>query len=179
MRNIKVWDPLVRIFHWSLVAGFGANALLTDDESRLHEWIGYGVVALVVLRIIWGLIGTRHARFSDFPPSLSASMEQLGDIAAGRVRRHLGHTPLGALMIYNLLGAMLLIGLTGWMMTTTAFWGVAWVEEAHEAIVTWAEISVLLHIAAVLYESRRTGVSLPRAMVTGVKTMPTQPEHPA
>lgn len=172
MKDLKVWDPVVRMFHWLLVLTFGANALFVDDDSAIHEWIGYTVVALVGLRLIWGLIGSRHARFSDFPPDLSAAREQLLDMASGRVRHHVGHTPLGALMIYNLLLSMLLIGATGFAMTTNTFWGVDWVEELHEACVTWAEISVVLHIAAVIYESRRTGVNLPKSMVTGVKTVP-------
>ncbi|SEF95611.1 Cytochrome b [Jhaorihella thermophila] len=153
------------------MAAFAANALVIDEESKLHLWIGYFVIALVAIRIVWGLIGTRYARFSSFRPSLSAAMEQISDIATGR-RIHLGHTPLGALMIYNLIVTLLLIGLTGWLMTTDMFWGVEWLEELHEMFVTWAEISVVLHIAAVIYESRRTGVNLPRAMVTGAKTLP-------
>jgi cytochrome b len=75
-------------------------------------------------------------------------------------------------MIFNLLGSVLLIGLTGYMMTTNTYWGVDWVEETHEALVTWAEISIVLHVLAVIWESRRTGVNLPRAMITGVKTVP-------
>lgn len=172
MTRHKVWDPLVRLFHWTLVVAFAANALFTDDESDLHAWVGYLVLGLVVIRLLWGLIGTRHARFSDFLPRPGAIADQLGDIATGRRRVHLGHTPLGALMIFNLLATLLGIALTGHLMTTDAYWGVEWVEEAHEALVTWAEISIVLHIAAVIWESRRTGVNLPRAMVTGVKTVP-------
>ena len=172
MTRYKVWDPLVRVFHWSLVLAFGANALLTDPESDLHEWIGYTVVALVALRILWGLFGNHYARFSSFLPSASGAMGQLSDMATGRRRVHLGHTPLGALMIYNLLLSMLAIGATGYMMTTNAYWGVEWVKELHEVLVTWAEISVVAHIAAVVWESLRTGVNLPRAMVSGVKTLP-------
>ncbi|MDH3264744.1 MAG: cytochrome b/b6 domain-containing protein [Paracoccaceae bacterium] len=175
MMRIKVWDPLVRVFHWSLVAGFAANAFFTDAEGNLHELVGYAVAALIALRLVWGLIGTRHARFSDFPPSASGAMGQLGDVAAGRVKRHLGHTPLGGLMIYNLLLTMTLIAVTGWMMTTTAYWGVEWVEGAHEALVTWAEVSIVAHVAAVVFESLRTGVNLPKAMVTGYKEMPEAP----
>ncbi|MCA0919753.1 cytochrome b/b6 domain-containing protein [Pseudooceanicola nanhaiensis] len=166
---LRVWDPLVRMFHWSLVVLFAANALITDPEKDLHHLIGYVVVGLVAVRLVWGLIGTRHARFRDFPPSISAAFGQLADIARGRRKVHVGHTPLGALMIYNLLATMLLIGLTGWMMTTNAYWGMKWVEELHEFFVTWAEVSIVAHIAAVIWESRRTGVNLPRAMVTGVK----------
>lgn len=162
----------MRVFHWSLVVGFALNALILDEESKLHEWVGYVVVALVTARIIWGVIGRGHARFADFPPSIGASYGQLSDIATGRKRIHPGHTPLGAWMIYNLLMAMLLLGLTGYMMTTTMFWGVGWVEDAHEMLVFWAEFSVILHILAVIYESRRSGVNLPRAMVTGYKTLP-------
>ena len=75
-------------------------------------------------------------------------------------------------MIYNLLFSMLAIGLTGYLMTTNMFWGTEWTEELHEVFVVWAEFSILLHIAAVLIESRRTKVNLPRAMVTGYKEIP-------
>lgn len=172
MTKTRVWDPLVRTFHWSLVVLFAANALFVDDDSDLHQWIGYAVVALVLLRLVWGFVGTHYARFSSFPPSVSGAVEQVADIARGRRRIHLGHTPLGAWMIYNLLFAMLVIGVSGYLMTTDAFWGVEWPEELHEFAVTWAEISVLLHIAAVFFESRRTGVNLPSAMMTGYKVTP-------
>ncbi|MWB77308.1 cytochrome B [Pseudooceanicola sp. 216_PA32_1] len=171
-QKVRVWDFAVRGFHWLLVVAFVLNAFVTDAESALHHWIGYFVVALVGLRLVWGLVGTRFARFASFPPSVSGAMQQLREIAGGDTRPHAGHTPLGALMIYNLLATMLLIGLSGWMMTTNAYWGVDWVEALHEALVTWAEICVALHIGAVIWESRRTGVNLPRAMVTGVKDMP-------
>lgn len=172
MTRTRVWDPAVRLFHWSLVVGFTANALIVDDESKLHQWIGYAVVGLVAFRILWGLVGSRYARFSSFPPSLSESVGQLTDIATHRTRRHVGHSPLGALMIYNLILTLLAIGATGYLMTTNMFWGMEWPEELHEAFVTWAEISVVLHIAAVIFESKRTKVNLARAMVTGYKDMP-------
>jgi cytochrome b len=172
MTDHKIWDPLVRLFHWSLVGLFTANALFIDEESNIHEWVGYAVVALVALRILWGFVGSRQARFASFLPRPGAVTEQIGDIATGRRRAHLGHTPLGAIMIFNLLLVMLGIGASGYLMTTDAFWGVEWVEEVHEVLVTWAEISVVLHILAVLYESRRTGINLPRAMVTGTKRVP-------
>ncbi len=172
MQRIKVWDPLVRLFHWSLVATFTANAFFTDDESKLHEWVGYTVAGLIALRVVWGLIGPHYARFSKFTPTPAAVTGQIADLATGRRRVHLGHTPLGALMIFNLLLTLAAISATGYMMTTDAFWGIDWVEEAHEALVLWAEVSIVAHIAAVLWESRRTRVNLPAAMVTGVKTVP-------
>lgn len=172
MKTYRIWDPAVRLFHWSLVAGFAANALFTDDESKLHRWIGYAVVALVLFRLAWGFLGPRYARFASFPPDPRAALHQLRDIATGKRRVHLGHTPLGALMIYNLLASMLVIGVSGYLMTTDRFWGVAWTEQLHEAAVTWAELSVVAHILAVVWESRRTGVNLPQAMITGVKAVP-------
>lgn len=168
-QGIRVWDPVVRLFHWSLVAGFTANAFFTDDDGAPHRWVGYGVVGLVVIRVIWGLIGTRHARFSDFPPSARAAMGQVRDEVAGRVQRHLGHTPLGALMIYNLLATMLALGLSGWGMTVGGEDLRDAAEEAHEALVIWAQFCVVLHIAAVIWESRKTGVNLVSAMITGRK----------
>lgn len=172
MKRIAVWDPLVRVFHWSLVLAFGANALIIDDDSKLHEWVGYTVVGLVLVRILWGFVGRGYARFATFKPSLSASRDQLTDIATHRVLIHIGHTPLGALMIYNLLLSLLLVGLSGHLMTTDMFWGQEWPEELHELAVTWTEMSVVLHVLAVIYESRRTGVNLPRAMVRGYKDVP-------
>jgi len=174
MQRIKVWDPVVRLFHWSLVLAFGANALVIDDDSKLHEWVGYAVVGLVLVRVIWGFVGRRYARFSSFPPDLQASTQQLSDIATNVVRVHIGHTPLGALMIYNLLFSLLMVGLSGHLMTTDMFWGVEWPEELHEFSVTWAEVSVVLHIVAVIYESRRTGVNLPAAMIRGYKDVPSE-----
>lgn len=172
MQNIKVWDPAVRLFHWSLVIAFTANALILDDDSKLHQYVGYVVVGLVAFRVLWGFVGSRYARFNSFPPSVAGATEQLSDMATGRTKIHVGHTPLGALMIYNLLATLAIIGASGYLMTTDMFWGVEWPEEVHELSVAWAEFSVVLHIAAVLFESRRTKVNLPRAMMTGVKTVP-------
>jgi cytochrome b len=172
MQRIKVWDIFVSAFHWSLVLAFAANALFIDPDSDLHQWVGYGVVALLSFRILWGFIGSHYALFSSFPPSISGCLQQLTDIATGRHRLHLGHTPLGAIMIYNLFLSLAMIGLTGFLMTTNMFWGSEWTEELHEIAVRWTEISVVFHIAAVIYESKRSKVNLPKAMVTGYKDIP-------
>lgn len=169
MRRLYVWDPLVRLFHWSLVAAFLANALFTRPGKDLHETVGYVVAALIALRLMWGLVGPRHARLGDFAPSPAAALEQLQEMATGRRRVHAGHSPLGALMIWNLLATLAALALTGWMQTTVTFFGVAWVEEAHELLVTWAEVSVVVHVLAVALESRRLRVNLPKSMLTGYK----------
>lgn len=168
----KVWDPAVRIFHWSLVGAFGANALFVATSSTLHLVLGYLIVGLVALRIVWGFSGRGYARFATFPPDLRAATMQAAEMASGRKTVHLGHTPLGALMIYNLLLALAVIAASGYAMTTSTFFGIRWVKSVHELSVTWAEISVVIHIAAVIWESRRTRVNLPLAMVTGYKQVP-------
>ena len=94
-------------------------------------------------------------------------------MVSGNRRIHRGHTPLGAWMIYNLLGSLLMIGLTGYLLTTALLGSAGWVEDLHEICVGWAELSVVLHILAVNFESHRTKVNLPRAMVTGRKEIPT------
>lgn len=167
-----VWDPLVRVFHWSLVAAFCANAFFTRPGKITHQWVGYIVAGLIAARLIWGLLGTRHARFGDFLPSPAGALRQLRDMATGRRHAHIGHSPLGALMIYNLLATMAGLAITGYLMTTVAYFGVKWVGVVHIFLVTWAEVSIAAHIAAVVIESRRLRVNLPKSMLTGYKTIP-------
>ena len=168
---VKVWDPLVRRGHGSLVLGFSANALLTDPEEKLHQIVGYMILGLLALRIFWGFVGTEYARFASFPPSPAASVGQVRELIGWKRKAHAGHSPLGALMIYNLIATLAVIVLTGWMMTTDRWFGMEWVEEFHESAVTWAELSVLIHIAAVFVESARLRINLPKAMVTGYKRL--------
>jgi cytochrome b len=169
MQHLKVWDPVVRLFHWCLVAAFAANVFFTKPGKPVHEWVGYGVAGLIAVRLIWGLVGARHARFTDFVPSVTGAIMQMRDMVTGRRHVHAGHSPLGAWMIYNLLVTITAIAITGYMQTTLTFFGVKWVETAHVFFVNWAQISIVLHVAAVIMESRRLRVNLAKAMVTGYK----------
>jgi len=114
--SVKVWDPLVRIFHWSLVATFTIAYLTGDEESQIHVYAGYAVIGLVLFRIIWGLIGTRHARFWDFVYRPSAIIQYAREFFIGRPKRYLGHNPLGGAMILLLLASLLTTGVTGYLM---------------------------------------------------------------
>jgi cytochrome b len=111
--EIKVWDPLVRIFHWSLVATFIIAWLTADEESRLHELAGYAVLGLVLVRIVWGLIGTRYARFSDFVHRPSTVLSYAREMLIGKPKNYLGHNPLGGMMVLALLVSLLAAGVTG------------------------------------------------------------------
>jgi cytochrome b len=138
----------------------------------VHQTLGYVIAGLIAVRLIWGFVGTTHARFSDFFPTPRAVIGQIRDMATGRRHVHVGHSPLGSLMIINLLVTLAGIALSGYAQTTVAFFGVEWMEELHEVLVTWAEVSIVLHVAAVIFESRRLGVNLPVSMVTGYKDIP-------
>lgn len=172
MKVVRVWDPFVRVFHWSLVLGITANLFFLKGDWVLHQGVGFFIAGLILLRVIWGFVGTHYARFNTFPPDMRASVEQLTDVAVGRKTIHVGHTPLGALMIYNLLLTVLVICLSGYLMTTDAFWGTEWTERLHRISVAWAEFSALAHIVAVVFESVRLKVNLPRSMITGYKKLP-------
>jgi len=111
--QVKVWDPLVRIFHWSLVATFIIAWLTADEESRLHELAGYAVIGLVLVRIVWGFIGTRYARFSDFVYRPSTVLGYAREMLSTKPKHYLGHNPLGGMMVLALLVSLLATGVTG------------------------------------------------------------------
>ncbi len=167
--TVRVWDPLVRIFHWSLVAGIALAWITSEGLDRAHELIGYGVAALVAVRVVWGFVGTRHARFSQFVKGPRATLEYLGQMARGKAPRYLGHNPAGAAMIVALLTTISITLVTGWMMTLDAFWGVEWVEELHEATAIFVLVLVAFHVAGVIHASVVHRESLVKAMITGLK----------
>jgi cytochrome b len=168
-KSVAVWDPLVRIFHWSLALAFFGAYLLGDDGGQLHQAFGYAALGLVAFRLVWGVVGSRHARFSDFIPSPRRLRAYLKDVLRQREARYLGHNPAGAVIIVALLAMILATGATGWMMTTTAFFGAEWVEEVHETLAGTTLFLVGLHVAGVVFSSLRHHENLVRAMLTGRK----------
>jgi len=174
-RRTLVWDAPVRVFHWLTVASF-AGAWITAESERwrlIHVTLGYTVAGLVVFRILWGLIGTRHARFSSFVRGPRAAADYLGSLLRGRPERHAGHNPAGALAIVALLGLALAVVASGWATYNDRFGG--WIEEAHEALATGMLAVVGVHVAGVLLGSWLHRENLVGAMITGRK--PVGPEE--
>lgn len=180
-REVYVWDPFVRLFHWTLVIAFTVAYILTDEDVlKIHVWAGYVVGALVVARVIWGFVGPEHARFTDFVYSPGASLRYVRDLVLFRAERHLGHSPGGGAMVVTLLLFLAATVITGLMvyggdqqagplagMFTKEF-GESF-EGVHELIANITLALVLAHISAVILASFVFKENLPRAMFTGYK----------
>lgn len=102
-QTVKVWDPLVRIGHWTLVIAFFIAYITEDDWLLQHVWAGYVVGGVVLIRVIWGFAGSKHARFSDFLYSPAHSLGYLKNLFARKPQHYIGHNPAGGLMVLALL----------------------------------------------------------------------------
>lgn len=170
--RILVWDAPVRLFHWLMVLSF-AGAWLTAESERwqlVHVTLGYTMAGLVAFRIIWGLIGTRHARFASFVRGPRAVLAYLRSIVRGAPEHHTGHNPAGALAIVALLLLAAGVTATGW--ATYSELGGHWLGELHEGIATAMLILVGVHVAAVIVSSWLHRENLVAAMLTGRKAAP-------
>lgn len=181
--KIKVWDPLVRIFHWGLVLAFFIAYITEEEFLLLHIWAGYTVLALVVLRLIWGFIGSHYARFSTFVFTPKVVFAYLKDTLALRAKRFIGHNPAGGAMILMLLVSLILTSFSGlavyalehqagplapWLAHSSEVWEEA-LEEVHEFFANFTVLLVFFHVLGVLIESFLHGENLIRAMWTGYK----------
>jgi cytochrome b len=181
--EIKVWDPLVRFIHWSLVTAFFIAYLTEDDLLTVHSWAGYLILSLLIIRLVWGFIGTRHARFSDFVYSPKNIIQFLKDTLHLRAKRYLGHNPAGGAMAILLLVSLLMTTTSGilllgaeeqagpvahWFSQSGESWGDA-LEELHEFFANFTLLLVFLHVAGVLVESLIHKENLVSAMLSGFK----------
>lgn len=164
-----VWDRFVRVFHWTLVGCVLLNYFLLHEGEAPHEWAGYLAAALVTARIVWGFIGSRHARFADFFPTPSRLTQHLHAVRSGHPEHHWGHNPLGALMMFLLMTLVIALGITGWMQGTDAYFGEEWLQELHEWLAHALLISAGLHAAAAIVMGRVERTRLVKAMFTGMK----------
>ena len=194
MNDIKVWDIFVRVFHWTLVASFFIAYITEDEVMWLHEFAGYTILALVAARVIWGIIGTRYARFTSFIFKPSTIKQYFKDSLRFKSKRYLGHNPLGGTMVIILLLMLVLTNLSGIKaeggnifagasdfnieIVKTAFadddndrehGGSEFWEEIHEFLAHATLLLIFLHIAGVIFSSIAHGENLVRSMVTGRK----------
>ena len=178
-QDVPVWDIVVRLCHWLLAACVFINLFgLTEEGEQWHRYVGYTAAAVVAVRLVWGFVGSRYARFGDFFPTPSRIKQHVQAMLrpTEQAEVHLGHNPLGAVMMFALWAVVIGLGVTGYLMGTDAFWGEEWLEEIHEVLANSLWILVPLHVLAAVVMSVKTKVNLPRAMVTGKKRLPTRPE---
>lgn len=188
----RAWDPIVKLTHWGLVTAVIANAIFTEEGSGWHIWVGYGLAGLLGLRLLWGLIGPAEARFSAFPPSPKRALAHIGEICRGEVVRHRSHNPLGAMMAYAIWATLLVIAGSGIAMSgpppadpnavsgergesgkgeggeeASEDEGEELFEEMHEIAVNLLYVLIALHLAGVVFETRRSGREIVGSMVPG------------
>lgn len=181
--EIKVWDIPVRVFHWSLASCFFIAYITEDDFIALHSYAGYTIIGLILFRLIWGFVGTKHARFSDFAAPPTTVLDYIKQVIAFRAKRYVGHNPAGGAMVFALLLALSLTSLTGlatygveqsagplagFMSTLPIHIGKA-AEELHEFFANFTLLLILFHLAGVFAASFQHGENLIRAMFTGRK----------
>lgn len=196
--EIPVWDPLLRLFHWTLLLSF-CTAYLSEGElfeglqDRLdgellqvvHVWAGYGLAGLLLFRLLWGFVGPRYARFRDFVYRPGEILAYLYGVLTLRAPRHLGHNPAGGAMI-----VAMLLALTATVVTGLALYGAdkglgplaGWftgssdtlidaIKEAHEVATNGTLLLIAGHLIGVVWESLLHRENLVRAMITGRKRM--------
>lgn len=166
---VRVWDPFVRIFHWSLVTCVLLNYFVIDDGETIHQWLGYTASALIVARIIWGFVGSQYARFSDFFPTSARIREHVHNLLTHQPDDYPGHNPVGALMMFALMALVLAMGITGFMQTLDAFWGEEWLLDLHETLASLLMFCAGFHALAAIIMSYLERTNLVKAMWTGVK----------
>src|SRR5512133_1582353 len=169
-RQVLVWDLPVRVFHWLMVASFAGAWLTAESESwrQVHVTLGYTMAGLIAFRVIWGLVGSKPARFASFVRAPSAAARYVGALLRGRAEHHTGHNPAGALAIVALL--LLAIGVTasGWANFNDL--GGHSMEEIHEAAANIMIALVGVHLLGVVVGSWARRENLVRGMVTGRKS---------
>ena len=191
--TIRVWDGAIRFFHWSLVLLFVLAYLTGEDESLLHIYAGYGILGLILFRLIWGIIGSHYARFSQFVVGSRHLAAYVRSLLHGRPKHYTGHNPLGGWMVLALLISLSFTTWTGLELYGAQGKGPMaesthlvlptaqadsdahknsrseWWEEVHEFFANLTVLLIVIHIGGVVLSSRLHNENLVRAMVTGYK----------
>ncbi|RAR61436.1 cytochrome b [Onishia taeanensis] len=167
--HVKVWDPVVRLFHWIVVMGVTLNYFVLETGEPTHRYLGYTVFGALVVRLVWGFVGSHYARFSQFVASPTTVAGHLARTLRLRSPRYLGHNPAGGAMMVVLMIMLAALCITGWMQTLDAFWGVMWVQDAHELCANLIVALACIHVISAILESVVHRENLILAMITGRK----------
>lgn len=172
MRQVLVWDIATRLFHWLLVLFVVICFVTGEDEGlvfAIHAYAGYVVLMLLIFRLGWGIIGSRHSKFADFVYPWSIVRRYASSLLRFRPEHYVGHNPLGGWMVVLLLVTLAATAVSGFLMVTR---GAKWLEDIHEALGGFMQILVLIHIAGVVVDQVLTREKLIQAMITGHKELP-------
>ncbi len=181
--QIRVWDLPVRFFHWSLASGFTIAYLTEDDLLSVHVWAGYTLLVLILIRFVWGFVGSRHARWSDFVKSPSEIFVYLRDTVQLKAKRYPGHNPAGGAMVVALISSLIAtilsglavyggLELSGPLAPLLSGISAGWahqLEDFHEVFANLTLALVFLHLAGVAVTSLLHRENLVKAMITGFK----------
>ena len=170
-REITVWDHFVRVFHWSVASAFLLDFWVLEEGDPPHEWVGYFLGAMLILRITWGFIGPHNARFVNFFPTPSRVTKHLSDLRHNRLDHAEGHNPLGGAMVIALMLMLATVAMSGWMLTWDMFWGSSLMEDIHNISAEVTMILVVIHVAAIIIMGRITRIPLIRTMITGKRNV--------
>jgi cytochrome b len=176
---IRVWDLPIRVFHWLLVLciiGSLVSVNLGENAIEWHAYFGYSVLTLLIFRIVWGFVGSTHARFASFLPNREIVLNYL----QGKAPQVLGHNPIGALSVFALLFVLSVQVLTGLFVDDEITfqgplakyvpnWVVSFLSEIHEGNQVVIYILITIHIAAILYYKKFKGEDLIKPMISGDK----------
>jgi cytochrome b len=151
------------------VAACLTDIFILDDGRMWHRLLGYGVLVALFVRVVWGMVGSQHARFADFVPNPATLWIYLRKLAGGAEPRFLGHNPAGAIMILLLMALLAGVSISGWMLTLDAYFGDERLEEFHGLLADAILLMAGVHVAAALCESFRHKDNLILSMITGYK----------
>lgn len=193
VKKMKVWDPFVRFFHWALVSLVAVAYFTQDHFLDLHVLAGLLILGLIFFRTLWGLIGTPHARFSDFIFRPRVVFEYLKDLVTLKAKRYIGHGPAGGAMVIALLLGLLATTLSGLALFggqeyqgplagLMAGLGGVWSEAAegvHEFFAGMILFLASVHVLGVLFSSWAHHENLIKAMFTGKKRTGEERRRPA
>ena len=183
-----MWDVVVRILHWSLVNTFLTVFNTTHQANNIHIYGGYTILFLVCMRVIWGFIGSHHAKFKNFLRHPRYATSYVSEVFMGTQKYYVGHNPAGGFMVVILLACLTMTSLSGIKdhqqrtginingkssinMNKTPGMTTSWVA-IHHILSTLTLMAIAIHLFAIILMSLVHNEILPYAMITGKKSPP-------